>query len=147
LQGTYQNVIFSGELTMEGRGKCGLVLRINEEGDGYYLSLDLFKGLAQLRAWRHNPQGGIEEAFHYQPLQATYYIATQDPHPFCLIAYEQYIEFSLYDHVVLTLADDQFAHGKIGFYTESAKIRVDNLQLHVCHLPSAESYPTGIANY
>jgi beta-fructofuranosidase len=81
------------------------------------------------------PEGGIEEAFHYQPLQAAYYIATPDPHPFCVIAYEQYIEFSLHGHVLLTLADDQFARGKLGFYVESAKIRLDNLQLHVCHRP------------
>jgi beta-fructofuranosidase len=147
LQGEYQNVILSGELSMEGQGKCGLVLRINDEGDGYYLSLDLFKGLAQLRAWRYNPDGGIEEAFHYQPLQAAYYIATQDPHSFCLLAYEQYIEFSLNGYVLLSLADDQFERGKLGFYVESARIRVTNLQLHVCHQAPTESYPTGMANY
>jgi beta-fructofuranosidase len=146
-QGIYQNFILSGELNMEGQGKCGLVLRTTDEGDGYYLSLDLCKGLAQIRAWRHNPEGGIEEAFHYQPLQAAYYIAMQDPHPFCVIAYEQYIELSLNGRVVLTLADDQFERGKLGFYVESAKIRVDNLALQTCQHSLAESYPEGIANY
>lgn len=135
-QGEYRNFIFSGELSMEGRGKCGLVLRLNEEGDGYYLSLDLFKGVAQIRAWRYTPERGIESAFHYQQLQAAYYEATKDPHAFCLIAYEEYIEFSLNDYILLTLADDQFERGKLGFYVESAKIRIEDITLHVCgHTP------------
>jgi beta-fructofuranosidase len=147
LQGEYRDFMLSGELNLEGRGKCGLVFRLNDEGDGYYLSLELFKGIAQIRAWGHKPHGTIEEAFHYDQLQAAYYEATSDPHPFCLVAYEQYLEFSLNNHILLTLADDQFQQGKVGFYVESARIRLDHLQLKVCTQPSTESYPGNIANY
>ena len=147
LQGEYENFILTGELTMEGSGKCGLVLRLNEEGDGYYVSLDLYKGVAQIRAWRHQPEGGFEEAYHYEQLQAADYIPTGDPHPFRLIAYEQYLEFSLHRYVLLTLADSQFERGRVGFYAESAKLRVDQLELKVCTPPPSQSYPEDMPNY
>lgn len=147
LPGQYRDFILSGELNMEGRGKCGLVLRLNNEGDGYYLSLDLFKGIAQVRAWGHKPDGGFEEAFGYQQLQAAHYIPADAPHPFRLVAYEQYLEFSLNDRVLLTLADDTFAEGRVGFYVESAKLRIDNLTLKVCSRPPTESYPADLPNY
>lgn len=147
LQGAYRDFKLTGELNMDGRGKCGFVLRLNDEGDGYYLSLDLFKGLAQLRAWRHKPDGRIEEAFHYEQLQAVHHGVCAAPYRFCLLAYEQYLEFSLNGYVLLTLADDQFEQGKVGFYVESATIRVDHLQLTICERPSTESYPTDLPNY
>jgi beta-fructofuranosidase len=139
--------MLEGMLGLEGHGKCGLVFRIDDQGDGYYLSLDIFKGIAQIRAWSHNPQGGIEGAFSYDQLQAGYYIATPDPMPFCLLVYEQYIEFSLNGYVLLTLADDRFKKGRLGFYVESARIRIDDLKLEVLRPPGSESYPTCMANY
>lgn len=147
LQGDYRHFILSGELNLEGRGKCGLVLRLNDAGDGYYLSLDLFKGIAQIRAWGHNLDGGIEEAFTYNQLQAAHYVSTGDPHPFRLIAYEQYLEFSLNGYVLLSLADDTYERGRVGFYVETATMRIDNLNLKVCNRPATESYPTSMPNY
>ena len=144
-KGEFQNFILSGTLSMEDRGKCGLVFRLNDEGDGYYLSLELFKGVAQLRAWRSNPGGDIEAAFHYQQLQAAFQVASPDPHPFTLIAYDQYIEFSLNGHILLTLADNQFEKGRLGFYVESAEIRVENLKLKTCYPSSSENYLSGLA--
>jgi len=147
LPGEYRDFILTGELSLEGSGKCGLVLRLNDDGDGYYLSLDLFKGIAQIRAWGHRPEGGFEEAFDYDQLQAAHYVATDNPHPFCLVAHEQYLEFSLNGNVLLTLADDRFERGKVGFYIESAQLRVDDLRLEVCDRPATESYPTSVPNY
>lgn len=147
LNGEYSNFIMTGDLYLDGNGKSGLVLRLNENGDGYYLSLDLDKGIAQIRAWGHNVDGGFEESFHYEQLQAAHYVPTPDPHPFRLIAYEQYLEFSLHGHVLLTLADDQFRQGKVGFYVESAKMRVENLTLHECTQPETESYPEDVPNF
>ncbi len=147
LSGEYRDFMLTGELNLEGSGKCGLVVRLNDQGDGYYLSLDLFKGIAQIRAWGHKTNGSIEEAFHYDQLQAAHYVSGEAPHPFCLIAYEQYLEFSLNGYVLLTLADDQFERGKVGFYIESAKMRIDNLNLHVYDRPETESYPTSIPNF
>ncbi len=147
LRGTYNDFMLTGQLNLDGRGKCGLVFRLDEEGNGYYLSLDLFKGIAQVRAWRHRPEGGIQESFHYEQLQAAHYVATKDPHPFCLIAYEQYIEFSLNGYVLLTLADNQFSQGRVGFYVESAWVRVTNLRLKVCASPASEEYPDSVTSY
>ncbi len=105
------------------------------------------EGIAQIRAWKYNTQGGIEEAFHYEQIQAAHYVSTEDPHPFCLVAYEQYLEFSLNGYVLLTLADYEFERGRVGFYAESAQIRVDNLELKICDQPRTESYPKDLENY
>ena len=88
LPGEHRNFILGGELHMVGSGKCGLVLRLNDQGDGYYLSLDLYKGIVQVRAWGSKAGGSVEESFHYQQLQAAHYVPKRDAHPFRLIAYE-----------------------------------------------------------
>lgn len=147
LQGEFQDFILSGKLILEGNGKCGLVFRLNEEGDGYYISLDLFKGIAQIRAWGHKEGGGIEEAFYYEQLQAAHYIPAEGAHSFTLIVYEQYIEFSLNGYVLLTLADDHFHRGRVGFYVESIALRVEELELKVCRQPPLASYPEIVPNY
>ena len=65
---------FSARLILEGMGKCGLIFRVDRESsDGYYLSLDLLKGVAQLRAWGHVPGGRNEHAFRFQSPQAAYW--------------------------------------------------------------------------
>jgi beta-fructofuranosidase len=147
LQGKYQDFMLTGMLDLEGNGKCGLLLRINDEGDGYYLSLDLFKGIGQFRAWAHRPDGDGEEAFHYEQLQAAHYVPNNGTHQFSLLAYEQYLEFSLDGYVLLTLADDQFERGKVGFYVESATMRIDNLRIELCDGSQTGSYPDGVPNY
>lgn len=145
LQGIYRNFILSGTLRLLGDGKCGLVLRLDDQGDGYYLSLDLLKGIAQIRAWRHNAPGDFEAAFHYEQLQAAHYIPQDGEHAFRLLAYEQYLEFSLDGYILLTLADDQCKRGRVGFYVESAGMEVTRLQLDVCDKPDEDSYPPNIA--
>lgn len=147
LQGEYRDFILTGELSLEGSGKCGLVLRLDEQGDGYYISLELDKGIVQIRAWGHNADGGFEESFHYEQLQAVHYVPVEGPHPFRLVAYEQYLEFSLHGVVLLTLADAQFAEGRTGFYVESAYVRVKDLTLHLCAASQGESYPEDVPNF
>jgi pimeloyl-ACP methyl ester carboxylesterase len=148
LNGRYQDYIFSGELQFEGEGKCGLVLHLDEAGDGYYLSLDLYKGVAQLRAWGHRGGEITEEAFDYEQLQAAHYIPSEHKvHSFQLIAYEQYLEFSFNGVVLLTLSDETFRKGHLGFYVESGKMRVENLSLQLCQPPETRSYPEEIPNY
>ena len=147
LQGEYADFILSGELNLEGRGKCGFLFRLNDQGDGYYLSLDLFKGIAQIRAWGHRPDGNIEEAFCYDQLQAAHYVPTRGSHPFRIVLHQQYLEFSLNGYVLLTLADNEFNRGRVGFYAENAILRFENLRLKVCDRPAAESYPRSMANY
>jgi beta-fructofuranosidase len=130
LRGIYRNFRMRGILEMEGNGKCGLVLRMDDNSDGYFISLDLIKGLIQIRAWGNNPGGGIERAFIYRPLQANYYVTGGVRSPsFELIAFGDYIELSVDGRVLLSLADDTYREGAVGFYTESAFLRVDELTL------------------
>ena len=52
-QGVHRDFRLRGRLKLEGSGKCGFVFRLDEATtSGYYLSLDLQKGLAQLRSWQ-----------------------------------------------------------------------------------------------
>lgn len=147
LQGEYADFILSGELNLDGRGKCGFLFRLNDQGDGYYLSLDLFKGIAQVRAWGHRSEGYVEEAFFYEQLQAAHYIPTTGSHAFRIVLHQQYLEFSLNGYVLLTLADNEFERGRVGFYTENAELRFEDLRLKVCDRPATESYPRSMANY
>ena len=141
LQGAYDDFVLSGDLHIDENGKCGLVLRVDEQGDGYFLSLDLDKGMAQLRAWAYNPTGSHEEAFHYQQLQGSNFLTGQGPFRVSLLAYGQYFELTLNGFVVLSLADDQFARGRIGFYSEGAAFRVENLTVWTCTTRVSAEYP------
>lgn len=147
LNGQYRDFILNGHLALEGDGKCGLALRLNEAGDGYYISLDLFKGIVQMRAWGHNETGGIEESFFYDQLQAVHYVPSGNRHDFSLLAYKQYLEFSLDGYVMLTLADDTFTEGQVGFYVESTQVSVDKLEMSVCGGEEKISYPEDLPNY
>ena len=129
-------------LQLHGQGKCGLVLRMNEQTDGYYISLDLYKGLVQARAWGHNPEGGFETAFEFKPLQANYFVSKggNSPYEMELIAYGSYIEFSLDGHVLLSFADDRYTSGAIGYYTEGARVQTYNGIFEELEEPRGECY-------
>ena len=117
-------------LMLEGLGKTGLVLRMNDEGDGYYLSLDLVNGIAQIRAWGANPTPEFEHAFRYAPLQEAHFRGSDHgPWQIEVVAHGMYIEFSIDGHVVLSLVDDSFSDGGIGFYTESAAVCLKDLHV------------------
>jgi beta-fructofuranosidase len=141
----------TGELLYEGDGKCGMVLHLDEDGDGYYISLDLLKGIVQIRAWGHKrgqeAEKVSEEAFYYEQLQAAHYTPADGVYPFQLLAYEQYVEFSFHGRILLTLADDTFRSGRVGFYVEGGRMQVGNLELHLCQPPQTKSYPEDMPNY
>jgi beta-fructofuranosidase len=69
LRGRYSNFRMRCTVEMVGTGKWGFVIHLSENTDGYFVSLDLIKGLVQLRAWGERPDGGIEGAFRYKPLR------------------------------------------------------------------------------
>ncbi len=129
-------------LELEGDGKCGLVLRLDDETNGYFISLDLFKGLIQARASGENPEGGIEDSYIYRPLQANYFVAKPGAkrYDFELVAYGQYIELSLDGEVLLTFADSLYESGYVGFYSEGARLQVNNLRLEELAAPESELY-------
>ncbi|MCX2723447.1 glycosyl hydrolase [Roseibium salinum] len=139
LPGRHEDFRLRARLMLEGSGKAGLVLRVNEEGDGYYLALDLINGIAQIRAWGANPTPEFEYAFRYEPLQEAHFRGNhQGPWQIELIAHGMYIEFSIDGYVILSLVDDIFAEGGVGFYTESAAVCLNDLEIETLRRPVTE---------
>ena len=126
----------SATLHLDGRGKCGFLFRTDPEtSDGYHLSLDLIKGVAQLRAWGADERLKDENAFRFSTLQAGYWLSDpKGPWAVELLAFGSYIEFSIDGHVLLTLADDTFGSGRVGLYVETARLDIHDLKLE--HLTS-----------
>lgn len=124
---------------LEGSGKCGLVLRVNADGDGYYLSLDLVKGLAQIRAWGANPTPIFEHSFRYEQLQDTHFQEEQrESWSLEVVAHGMYLEVSIGGYVVLSLVDETYSEGGVGFYTESASLGVSELVIESLSRPVIE---------
>jgi beta-fructofuranosidase len=123
---------FQAQLDMQGLGKCGLVFRIDPDSrDGYYLSLDLLKGVAQLRAWGTNREATGEHMMRFQSLQSGYwYSDIRQRAAVQLIVFGSYIELSINGRVVLSLADHCFETGQMGVYLETAEVRLSDIQVH-----------------
>ena len=151
--GEFGDLRMRARLRMKGRGKTGLVLRMDDEGNGYYISLDLIKGLAQARAWGEKPVGPLdddelppEQAFHFETLQTSNFIVDSDgPWELLLIGYGKYLELSVDGYIVLTLADRSFKQGRVGFYVESSQIRVEDLAIEELRCPRS-TRPVSIEN-
>ncbi|WP_093359416.1 glycosyl hydrolase [Tropicimonas isoalkanivorans] len=140
LPGERDDFRLRARIQLEGLGKCGLVLRSSDEGDGYFLALDLVKGYAQIRRWGANPHAEFEHAFTYEGLQRGSFL-THDPRESWeteIVAHGPYIEFSMNGQVTLCIADDAYSSGRIGFYTESAKVKLDNITVEDLHRAVAE---------
>lgn len=140
LPGQHEDFRLRTRMRLVGPGKCGLVLRMSDEGDGYYLSLDLEKGFAQLRRWGANPRPEFEHAFQYQTLQSGNFI-WQDPGDGLdieVVAHGTYIEFSINEQVTLCVVDDSYGQGFAGFYTESATVQLENTTLEWLNRPVSE---------
>lgn len=128
------------QLRFEGDGKCGLLFRFDPTpSDGYFLSLDMVKGIAQLRAWGRQ-EGALDQAFRFEPLQSAFWRpGDESVWDLQLLAFGGYIEFSIDDHVLLSLVDQTYPRGRIGFYVESATIRVEHPVLEKLRSPTSPS--------
>ncbi len=122
---------FSTLIQMQGLGKCGLVFRIDPESrDGYYLSLDLLKGVAQLRAWGTDPTRKGEHMMQFLSLQSGFwYSEDRTRADIKLIAFGSYIELSIDGRVILSLVDQRYTSGRVGVYLETADVQVSNVNL------------------
>lgn len=121
----------SAKLRMVGAGKCGLLYRIDRQThDGYYISLDLRKGIAQLRAWGTGPKRSGEDMMRFASLQTGNYYA-DDRHSVSiqLTVFGSYHELSINDNVILTLADSRYDEGAFGFYVETADLHIHDLDV------------------
>ena len=120
-----------------GSGKCGMVMRVDGQGNGYYLSLDLIKGLAQIRAWGENDGREHDRAFNYQQLQAGHFVNTgRGPWDIEVVAHGMYLEVSINGYVTISVVDDAYRGGRFGFYAESAALQVTSLRAELLNPPS-----------
>lgn len=129
---TLDHFRFEAKLEKQGLGKCGLVFRVDRESrDGYYLSLDLLKGIAQLRAWGTNSAVSGDQMMQFRSSQTGFwYSEMRTGVNVQLIAFGSYIELSINGRVVLSLADQHFESGHIGIYLESATVEVSRIRLN-----------------
>ncbi|GAB5444036.1 MAG: glycosyhydrolase [Fuerstiella sp.] len=124
-------------LQLESDGKCGLVFSFDPATrDGYYLSLDLQKGVAQLRAWGGTPEPSGERTMQFASLQAGYWRPAQPRMArLQLLRYGSYVELSVDGEVLLSLADQRYLKGRCGFYVESSMLDVSQMNLHRLERP------------
>ncbi|RME95743.1 MAG: glycosyl hydrolase [Verrucomicrobia bacterium] len=125
-------------LKLTGLGKCGILSRLDPEShDGYYLALDLMKGDAQLRAWRTGPVGSGEQMMRFEALQEGAWF-TEEPGNVRLqwIAFGSYLELSINGEIVLSLADQTFRSGLLGFYVETAALEIRDLVVESLEPPT-----------
>ncbi|QDU58521.1 glycoside hydrolase family protein [Aeoliella mucimassa] len=135
--GSLESARLSAKIDLCGLGKCGIVFRVNPETqDGYYLSLDLLKGIAQLRSWQTGQPGTGEHMMQFRTLQGgNWYSETPGKAELTLIAFGHYLELSVDGRVILTLADSTFTEGLFGVYLESSRMRMYDVEFHEMYSP------------
>ncbi|MBY5956666.1 family 43 glycosylhydrolase [Membranicola marinus] len=132
------NFIWEGELHLEGMGKSGFVLNIDEDGNGYFISMDFVNGYVQIRRWGFNPDDYLNN-FKFDNLQTGLFKPSPDRKiQFRLIRYGYYIELSIDDRVILTLVDYQFEGDLIGLYSASSILSMSNSRIHILGEPETE---------
>lgn len=126
-----QHFRLSGQARLTQAGKFGLLVRLNRENqDGYYVSLDLLKGVAQFRNWGTNHSATGERMMRFETLQSGYwYTETRGLASLQLIAWGSYFELSIDQRVVLSLANNEYQDGAVGFYVESAEVELAGLRI------------------
>lgn len=135
--GPLQSFRLQTSLRLRGKGKCGIVFRVDPDThDGYYLSLDLLKGIAQLRSWKTGPAGSGEEMMQFASLQDGHWF-TETPGQACLqlLAFGTYLELSIDGRVILSLADRTFRNGLLGVYLETAHLELTQTRLQRMRSP------------
>jgi len=133
-----ENFIWEGLLTIEGLGKFGLVCDIDKDGNGYFISFDVINGLVSIRTWGFNPLN-YRENFIFHDLQSgVFSMAESKSFHFKLVHYGNYIELSIDDAVKLTLIDYTFSSNRIGLYSSSSVITLQQSTIKILPGPQSE---------
>ncbi len=127
-----ENFRLGCRLKLQGLGKCGLLFRVDPQShDGYYLSLDLLKGVAQLRAWGTDPERDAEHMMNFNTLQSAFWHnETPGEAEISLLTFGSYIELSIGGKVALSLADRRYSKGYVGVYIDTAELVVSDIRLN-----------------
>ncbi|MCP4521323.1 MAG: glycosyl hydrolase family 32 [Cytophagales bacterium] len=132
------NFIWEGKLSVEGMGKTGFVIECDEQGTGYYTSIDFENGFVQFRAWGFNEKD-VKNNFIFDNIQTNQFeIPKNRQIDFKIIRYGNYFELSINGVVKLTLLDYRYNDGNIGVYTCSASMSLSNSKIHVLPEPESE---------
>src|SRR5690606_7410903 len=132
------HIIWEGTLHLEGMGKSGFVLNVDEEGNGYFISMDFVNGYVQIRRWGFNPDDFLNN-FKFDNLQTGLFKPQADRKVhFRLINYGYYIELSIGRRVILTLVDYQFEGSLIGLYSASSTVSLSDSKIHILAEPETE---------
>ena len=117
-----ENFIWEGKIRNIGLGKFGLVAHVDQEANGYFISIDLIEGFIQLRSWGYNPDNNRQN-FIFSNLQTNVCVVPPSGiiH-FKLICYGNYIELSVDGEVKLTLMDYIWNGPGVGLYTTASSI-------------------------
>lgn len=132
------NFIWEGVITVEGMGKLGIVSDIDKDGNGYFISFNIYNGLVQIRAWGFNPLN-TRMNFIFDDIQSAFFTpASLHTFDFKLIRYGHYIELSIAGEVKLTLIDYTYSGQGIGLYTASSTISIQNSSIRSLSAPEGE---------
>ena len=113
--------IWEGSFQAMPQGRCGLVFGMDEQLNGYFVSLDTFRNVALVRAWGSMPER-VFRNYIYEDLQSSSFTPNpQGRHRFSLIRWGSYIELSIDGIVRLTLVDSRFKGHSLGVFVESAE--------------------------
>ncbi|CAN5675417.1 glycosyhydrolase [soil metagenome] len=130
--------IWEGLLTVEGIGKMGLVCDIDKEGNGYFISFDVFTGDVKIRAWGFNPLN-TRQNFIFNDIQTGFFETTVErSFHFSLIRYGSYIELSINGIVKLTLMDYTYSGAGIGLYSASSMVSLQHSTISLLPDPKEE---------
>jgi len=130
--------IWEGTIVVDGMGKLGLVCNLDENGNGYFISFDVSKGITNIRTWGFNALD-VRENFIFKDLQtAIFPITERRTFSFRLLRYGSYIELSINGVVKLTLMDYTFTEKGIGLYSASSVISLQDSIIKTLPDPAEE---------
>ena len=121
---------WEGQFQVLSQGRCGLVFGLDDQLNGYFISIDAHRGFTQIRAWGTKPER-IFQNYIYEDLQlATFPPNAEGRYAFSLIRWGSYLELSIDGIVRLTLVDARFKGRNLGIYVESAEVILAEAVLH-----------------
>lgn len=134
-----ESYIWEGMIKMEGLGKGGFVLNMDDQGNGYFISIDFVSGYIEIRNWGFNPND-VKNNFIFNNLQANQFKPRKEDYSlhFKLIHYGSYIEFSIDGEIKLTLIDYTNNGVNMGLYTCSSIISIENSTFKTLDNPAKE---------
>lgn len=130
--------IWEGLLIVEGMGKLGLVTDIDQNGNGYFISLDVSNGHTEITAWGFNPLDNRQN-FIFNNLQAGNFTTNEaKTYRFRLIRYGSYIELSIDGVVKLALVDYTYTGDGVGLFSASSVLSLQEITFSVLPDPTEE---------